>query len=980
MSDTLQVYLHQGLEPDRISNFAKLKSQLEAGDFRSAEVRKVGKNLFRAKLDRQDRILFSFARHEAETCILVLEHIPNHAYEKSRFLSRGAKVDEVEVANGTEGNLPSAADPESELQLAYLNPGRGAFHVLDKVIFLDDAQYGAFTLVPPFVVIGSAGSGKTVLVLEKLKQALGDVLYVTRSGHLADRSREAYYGLNYANDEQEASFLSYAEFLESIRVPTTREVAFSEFSGWFSRHKQATGLKDAYRAFEEFGGVITGSAIDAPYLSPQQYQDLGVRRSIYAVEDRSRVHSLFLKYLDWIQDSGLHDVNILSHGYLKQVEPSWDFVVIDEVQDFTNVQLELILRSLRDSRSFVLCGDANQIVHPNFFSWAGVKSYLYFRQDESGRSGAGTASQPESPEKLIRVLTTNYRNSHQVTETANRILRLKHARFGSVDRESNFLVTSNSKEAGGALLLSDTGEVTTEIDRKTSRSTRHAVIVLHPEQKAQARERFRTPLIFSIQEAKGLEYDHVILYGFVSGDADRFREIARGIAPDLVQAGNLENLRYARARDKGDRSLEIYKFHINALYVAVTRAVRTVYLVEPEPEQDIFQLLGIVRFSDKLVLEDDQSSLADWQREAQKLERQGKVEQAADIRDRVLGIRQVPWKPLDRSALDELSERICQGTADRKSQLLLYEYALLSHDRARLELLAATEYRPALGSIKAGLGKLMKNRFAIYTIRHASGIRKLVDQYGVDYRDPFNATPLMLAARFRHTEALQMLSESGADTGLVNSAGLTALQILLQEIFLDESRDRRLPENTWQLLSPADVSVMVRERLIKIDNHKTEFLFFQLFVALFCTRLRANIAEGTFGLRAANVESALKKLPDSFVPAYRKRRPYISSVLARNEVDRVQSGNRRLFKRVERGVYVLNPGLSVRIGKQWIALYKLLEPEALQKIKSGLDELSPEFTSYFRPNPRKIRESTMENLSHDGELTLKPWVLPVSVG
>jgi predicted ribonuclease YlaK len=45
-----------------------------------------------------------------------------------------------------------------------------------------------------------------------------------------------------------------------------------------------------------------------------------------------------------------------------------DFIVIDEVQDLTNAQLGLVLATLNKPGHFVLCGDSNQIVHPNFFS------------------------------------------------------------------------------------------------------------------------------------------------------------------------------------------------------------------------------------------------------------------------------------------------------------------------------------------------------------------------------------------------------------------------------------------------------------------------------------------------------------------------------------------------------------------------------------------------------------------------------------
>ena len=41
-----------------------------------------------------------------------------------------------------------------------------------------------------------------------------------------------------------------------------------------------------------------------------------------------------------------------------------------------------------------------------------------------------------------------------------------------------------------------------------------------------------------------------------------------------------DDLAYRRARDKSDKSLELYKFQVNALYVAMTRAVETLMLVE----------------------------------------------------------------------------------------------------------------------------------------------------------------------------------------------------------------------------------------------------------------------------------------------------------------------------------------------------------------------------------------------------------------
>ena len=936
----MQVLHYHGLSPGRIPNFAKVKSFLEAGDFRSADARKVRDNLFRVRLDRSNRLLFSFARHGGDTYILLLEYIPNHAYDKSRFLARGAAIDEAKLPA-----LPAEAAQQAE-DLTYVNRRRRSFNLLDKIISFDDAQHEAYAWPPPMMVIGSAGSGKTVLTLEKMKTAQGRVLYVTRSPYLVERSRETYFGLNYENEDQDIGFLSYQEFLESIRVPETREMTFAEFARWFARHRQASGLKDSYRLFEEFNGVIAGSSADEAYLSRDAYEALGVRQSIYARRQRGRVHDLFMKYLAHLNDSGRHDINLLSHEYQTLVEPVWDFVVIDEVQDFTNVQMDLILRSLTDPRQFILCGDSNQIVHPNFFSWSALKRHFHARDDL------------DRPTDLIRVLTANYRNSRQITELANRILRLKHARFGSVDKETTHLVTSRGREAGTVLLLPNEPKVAKELDDKTHGSTRFAVMVMHPEQKAAARRRFRTPLVFSVQEAKGLEYDNVILYDVVSGEANRFREIVRDVDAEQVQSGELK---FARARDKRDKSLEIFKFHINALYVAVTRAVANVYLVESAPRQRLFDLLGLQPFKGRLRMQDQASSLGEWRREAQKLQRQGKEEQAEAIRTRILGIQSTPWTPLDREEILQLSERALNG-GGKKSMLQLFEYAVLSRDEARLEKLRAAGFRPALRPVDAGLRQLTARHFMPYTFRKPNGVLALVEKYGLDHRDRFNCTPLMLAARFGHGHAAAALVEMGANRNLVNSAGLTAFQILLQETAEDTRYAKRTAGELFHRLRPAQVTVMVENKLIQLDSRKAEFLLFNLFAALFHTTTRVNVRSGRLGLRAVDIVNVLERLPPSAVPGYRTKRPYISQVLARNEVFRDTPYNRRIFRRTSRGYYVLNPEMRVRIGKQWVGIYDLLEPEAL--LGDGPWNVpTEEYRDYYNREIQKFHRSIREFLS-----------------
>ncbi len=896
----MQILLYNELNPRKIPNFQKVRKFLEADDFRSAEVKKIGDNLYRARLDKANRLLFSLYRYADQTYALILECIENHAYEKSRFLKGGAGVDE--------NKIPPVASPEEadSEALIYLNQALPTFNLLDKIISFDEAQQQIYALHPPLIIIGSAGSGKTALTLEKMKHAAGEILYITRSPYLVHNSRNLYYALGYANEAQEISFLSFDDYLASIQVPEGREMPFRAFAQWFARHKVARNMRDPYQIFEEFKGVITGPS-DSPYLNREDYLKLGVKQSIFQPEEREKVYDLFEKYLEFMRAEKYYDANILSYQYLEQVEPRYDFIVVDEVQDLTTVQLQVVLKALRDPHHFILCGDSNQIVHPNFFSWSKIKSLFYQQEGYQG------------PAELIRILNTNYRNSPEVTEIANKILKIKNSRFGSVDRESNYLVQSNAHNSGTTILLAEQDKLLRELDQKTRKSTRFAVIVMHPEQKLEARQHFKTPLVFSIQEAKGLEYENVILYNFVSAEGERFREITRDVAAEDLQAGELT---YARARDKSDKSLEIYKFHINALYVAVTRAVRNIYLIENKTDHHLFELLQLRESETGLDLDAYQSSLEEWRREAHKLEMQGKEEQAEEIRSQILQIKQVPWEVLKGEPLEKLRERAIQE-GNKKARLLLFEYALVYNHRPYINELANAGFNPARQPEK-GIKTLNQKYYTVYNVKHTNGIMRLVDQYGVDFRNEFNQTPLMIASRLGNVRAVEELMDAGANPNLINNAGLNAFQIALEQAIMDPEYASKKLALIYERLKPDNLTVQTEGRLYQLDNRLMEFLMLNLMIAMFYVRLGDNVVRGKV-FASGDFMEVLEHFPESIVPERRKKRQYISSILSKNEMLKEDKYNRRLFTRLKRGHYIFNPLLSLRVEGEWRPIYDLLQ-------------------------------------------------------
>jgi hypothetical protein len=890
------------------SQYKKVIDAIARDDFRSAEVKKLANvshgKFYRAKLDYSNRLLFTIIRHADSVYALMLEVIENHAYDKSRFL-RGAVVDEDRLPN-----VEAAQATGEAATVRYIHPERREIHLLDKVISFDETQETVYRLPPPLVVVGSAGSGKTALTLEKLKHAEGEVLYVTHSAYLAQNARDLYYSHGFEKEGQETSFFSFREFLESIRVPVGREALWRDFAGWFGRMRQQFKGLDPHQVFEEIRGVIAADA--GGVLSREAYRQLGVRQSIFPRDERDRLYDLFELYRQWLIDAGLYDLNLLSHEWLAAAAPRYDFVVVDEVQDITVAQLALILKTLRKSGHFLLCGDSNQIVHPNFFAWSRVKT-LFWRDPE-------LAARQE-----IKVLRANFRNGRETTRVANTLLKIKHRRFGSIDRESNFLVEAVTGDAGTVTVLNDKDAVKKDLNQKTRGSTQFAVLVMRDEEKSEARRYFQTPLIFSIHEAKGLEYENIILYRFISDHRGEFAEIADGVTSRDLEG---EELAYRRAADKSDKSLEIYKFYINALYVALTRAIRNVYLIESDTRHDLLALLGLKADGDRVPATTKTSTLDDWQKEARKLELQGKQEQADAIRKDIL--KEIPpsWPVFNEERLrDTLVKVFRDQVPGSKLKQQLYEFAA-AYD----EPILAVYLHQEAGFEKArnfqaersfGYRHLMP-----YYGKNFKEILRNCDRHGVDHRTPMNLTPLMAAAITGNVPLVEILLERGANPEIADHLGRTPLHMAMLEAFRAPNYAKGAFASIYERIAPSSIDLKVGERLVRIDRHLTEYFLWQTLWVLFKDRFQRFNWRRLAAFDTAAILDAWQHLPANVLKPARNTRQHLSNVLSRNEVDRDYAYNRRLFKRMAQGWYQLNPGLSIRRkngeGEAWLPVYEAL--------------------------------------------------------
>ena len=879
----------------------KLTGYLAAGDFQLAEVKKLKPSgYYRAKLDDTNRVLFTSASHGGEHYLLILEIIHQHDYASSRFLRGVSEVDESRI------DAPAVSTEALPLPV---KPSQQSVHCLDKFIVFDDNQSDILSYTLPLVVIGSAGSGKTSVTLEKLKTLTGDILYVSLSDYLVQHTERVYFSHHYENKQQQLEFLSFQDFLGSILVPKGEEITASSFRLWCQNQPRPVALKDTQKLFEEFRGVLTGSDPQSECLSREDYLALGVKQSIYLASDRGAVYDCFSNYRKWLANSDYYDSNMLAFRYQQHVTPRFDAVVVDEVQDFTNSQLALVLKSLRSPEQFLLCGDANQIVHPNFFSWSKLKSFFY--QDKKLQT-----------HDITRILKKNYRNTPEVTELANRVLRFKNARFGSIDKESHYLVESTANSHGHVACLAAAPKLLKEMNDKTRQSTHYAVLVLNHQDKAKAERVFDTPLIFTVQEAKGLEYHNVILYDFVSSEA-KYHDIAKGVDPNFLEA----DFNYGRAADKTDKSLEVFKFYVNALYVAITRAVKNVYLMEADPKHRFLRLLDINEIK-TVDIQVETSSQAEWQKEASKLAKQGKAEQAKAIEDKILKHKTVPWTVLTtEESLSYENRLLSTNKIDKKDGILLLNYALLYGQPQRINRLNKAGLKAAKHAEKAR-GLMVDNHFSDYAYRNSSSMQQKVNQYGLEFRNPFNFTPLMSAAYMGSKPHIDALLELGADPELRDNLGRSPLMITLEQATYHKKwQSKKIFDTVYELLRPETLTLQADNKLIKLHARQSEFLIFFLAVntALQVLREVDNPEPGSVvTFRAGHIEQDLLKFGEQTVPAYRKRRQYINGLLARNEVRSQYPYNKKLFIRQRVGVYVLNPDLQWRIKTNWHYLLESL--------------------------------------------------------
>ncbi|XP_053324251.1 TPR and ankyrin repeat-containing protein 1 [Spea bombifrons] len=388
-------------------------------------------------------------------------------------------------------------------------------------------------------------------------------------------------------------------------------VTFELFTSLFwPKMVRGKSLYNAALIWKEIKSFLKGSfeALNCHQgkLTEDLYIKLGRKRAPNFQGDRKEIYRLFCLYEQLKSERGYFDEEDLLYDLSRRLsnleELPWSIHELygDEIQDFTQAELFLLMTCINDPNSMFLTGDtAQSIMRGVSFRFSDLRSLFYYA---SKNCGSGEKNSIVRKPKQIYQLYQNYRSHSGILLLASGIVDLLQyyfpESFDRLPRDCGLFdgpkptILESCSVSDMAMLLRGNKRKTQPIEF----GAHQVILVKNEEAKENIPEELSLALVLTIYESKGLEFDDVLLYNFFTdSEASKEWRIISSFSPvsqetedrQTIIEVSLDKMFISSIRQEGINP-EMHKLlneELKQLYTAITRARVNLWIFDENQEK-----------------------------------------------------------------------------------------------------------------------------------------------------------------------------------------------------------------------------------------------------------------------------------------------------------------------------------------------------------------------------------------------------------
>jgi hypothetical protein len=634
---TIHTHLDPKIPPELELQYGRVLANLEANALShglNIELLRSRARVYSVRINQKARLLIAPYRELEKMSWVVLDCLEDHKYD-SIYLR--ISQDELEQrilaiceARPFSASPAKAAATTADAEEVVAEPQELVFYQ-NMVIQLTTEQDEVVHASLPLVVNGVAGSGKTCVGLSILRQAAlawkegaPPIVYVATSPKLVAQMESSYhetYGV-----AVQVRFLTYPQVLKQVLSDSFDNVDDGHLSEWLNRYiqNQKHVSKSPDYLTEELCREFRQVCI---FSQCEDYLKIGARHSLLSEEDKTWVFTAYQAYRVYLNESKKFHLGL----YYEEGRPLFSLVVADESQDLSPAALyslsRMVPRGVDHAPQIVYLADANQSLDGNFL----VLHHLIKIVGETN----------------IKNLPVSHRSPLAVIEVANRLLALRNNILGGVydkHTQSSLRREGNSEHRGEVRW---TDSVQAEWFGLGERPDFAVVTSLAYQEEAATK--FKTPLVFTPSQIKGLEYKYIVAYRLLEGE--RVKAINEQLRNKKVQSSSNRARRDELTQDNVPKAI-----YLNSIFTAFTRAIDTLIIFQAKEHcnQEIIHFLnpdsakrdtqqvsvelsasgpgeGVDNHAENPSAKVDVSSIGAWKEELKRQEALGNHQIASDI-------------------------------------------------------------------------------------------------------------------------------------------------------------------------------------------------------------------------------------------------------------------------------------------------------------------------------------------------------------